>query len=249
MRIALVGLVCCALSLVASHAEATRLRDLYPELAGRKDSLGAVALLTDASIYIDTHWDEKADTRLSRVIAEKSVALFARGLAAKGYRVTLARVASLGVLLPEETPFLPLSPGDREGYPVDSTGHMHAPFFLDTLVGGTGEQGRAWAAVARAMHEYVPDLPRPHPDSAVVRLAERLGVEALVIVTAAESRVSAGRQLTETTATRIAVKPAIAFSVLDGRTGRVLWHEATHPPTLSRFVLEEEAEGLLLNLP
>ncbi len=227
--------VVASLVLLAGTAGATSVKN-YPEFPARKDSLGSILLLVESAVLVDVDGDVKVvELGTSRALAEHALRQFRDGLAAKGYAVDRALVASLGGQL-TDTPTYELRRSTAVRAPGDSAELARAPFELDSALAGRPAVSAAWGSLARRMLGYerkakhTPDyVPEP------IQLGDSLGARVIGAVVIRGWNVPTGKKFRQaflsgllSAGTVVMTKTSqtsLEFALLDARSGEILWSE------------------------
>jgi len=210
---------------MASPAYAAKVRDVFPELAARRDAIGSVAVLVDATVVREEGGTPVLRRARTRAFGDSMLALARESLERKGLRVGETRMASMGINYREEN-----------GYRVaedDSTAAsqlVNPPFYLDTLFTQSPELTAGWKTLNRTLSNYQ----RRKKDAAVtllpgIDLAKALGVDAIAILRVASWDVPIGKQwgsLFDPSRDRMRSSSSfVGLTIITGNDGMIVWDD------------------------
>lgn len=243
----LVLVVCLSLPAVA---HAAKVRDIFPELAARKETIGAVAVLVDATVVREEGGTPVVRRARARAYGDSMLALAREALERKGLRVAEVRLLSMGINYREELGF---RIAEDDSTPASQL--VNPPFYLDSLLTQSAELVAGWKSVNRTLSGYT----RRKKDAAVALvpgsdLAKALNADAIAIVRVASWDVPLGKQWGSIfDPSQDTVRKSSSFvglTIISGSDGMVVWDDwISNAASLKPDQIRDRMGALEKNLP
>jgi len=235
---------------MASSAHAAKVRDVFPELAARREAIGSVAVLVDATVVREEGGTPVLRRARTRAFGDSMLALARESLERKGLRVSETRMASMGITYREESGF---RVAEEDSTPASQL--MNPPFYLDALLAQSPELTAGWNTLNRTLANYQ----RRKKDAAVtlmpgIDLAKALGVDAIAILRVASWDVPLGKQwgsLFDPSRNRMRSSSSfVGLTIITGADGMIVWDDwIAQESTLKPEQIRGRMATLEKNLP
>ena len=219
-------LVLLIASLIPDPACAGYSGKLFPEFAGKKDSLGPVSIVADVAEIQNVKGNEKKVYLPDCMrLGEAFLGSFAAGLAAKGYQVQPKAFLSVGANVRQDFAYRIYSTPFKDRTDDSESLLAPPPFYVDPTLFRSPETIADWSRVLSGTWAY--EKKKGHPGKPIpeaVQLRESLGTNHLFAIRVMHLQVSTGNRV-GMAMLGMQKEGSFSYSVamIDCRSGEVLW--------------------------